>query len=421
MVPIDEPGVTKAVEKIHPSHLPQTDKDLIAKGLQQLVEHSLPSKGHGDVTQCIHGSAQSPAVWLGKLIPELEELASKYHIGNFVAIRGTNQRFFENMPIYVRLGMHLLFYGPDQVKLLEGSKLIQDFLKDISIRQGEIYDSPESVKNIPSFIQTYNIQLDELLEPDIDNYRTFNQFFYRRLKPGVRPVQNMDNPKGFCSMADCRLVVYQTIDLAEKFWIKGDEFSIPTLLDLVPSDPLCETLKGGSLAIFRLAPQDYHRFHSPVDGTLLGVPRDIAGQYYTVNPQAVNEPTFDVFTRNKRSVLLLEHEVLKKPIAIIAIGALMVGSITWTPIKQVKRGDELGHFAYGGSTVVAIFPPGVIRFDDDLVQNSMGVGPTGAKEGSIETLMKVGYSLGMIPDERTDTPGQRESLLSRGVAPHEAV
>ena len=274
-------SIDKAVEKIHPSHLARTDKDDIARGLQQLVDHSLPAKGHGDITQGILGPAESLAPWLGKLIPELEELAKKYHIGNFVVIRATNQRFFEKMPIYVRLGMHLLFYGPEQVKLLEGCKSIQDLLKEVSLRQGEIYDSPESVRNIPSFIETYNLQLDELLEPDIDKYQNFNQFFYRRLRPGVRPVQNADNPKGFCSAADCRLVVYQTIDLAEKFWIKGNEFSISTLLDLAPSDPLCRALSGGSLAIFRLAPQDYHRFHSPVDGTLLGEPRDIVGQYYT--------------------------------------------------------------------------------------------------------------------------------------------
>lgn len=138
-----------------------------------------------------------------------------------------------------------------------------------------------------------------------------------------------------------------------------------------------------------------------------------------MNPQAVNEPKFDVLTRNKRSVLLVEHEFSKKPIAIVAVGALMVGSIIWTSMvcknlwnprsywdifnfalqKQVRRGDELGYFAYGGSTIIAVFPPGVIRFDGDLVRNSMGVGRGGGK-GSIETLMKVGYSLGVVPDKR---------------------
>lgn len=135
-----------------------------------------------------------------------------------------------------------------------------------------------------------------------------------------------------------------------------------------------------------------------------------------MNPQAVNQPNLDVFTRNKRSVLLLEHEVSKQPVAVVAIGALLVGSIVWTHDvrcgccqefctmidtifqKQVKRGDEIGYFAYGGSTLVAVFPPGVIKFDDDLVKNSIGEGPAAAGKEAIETLMKVGYSLGKIPD-----------------------
>ncbi|KAH7885821.1 phosphatidylserine decarboxylase-domain-containing protein [Phlebopus sp. FC_14] len=388
---LHESSLTKPIEKIHHLSLSST-KDDIAHGLVQAVGHT---KSNGDAATGIYGPAHSSLPWLHKLVPELQTLANKYHIGNFVVIRDTNERFFESMPIYARLGMHLLFYGKQQVKLLEGSKHVEDLLREQSTRQGKIYDSHESIKNIPSFIKTYNIQLDELLEPDIHKYNTFNEFFYRKLKDGVRPVQNAEDPNAFCSAADCRLVVYQTVDLAEKFWIKGDEFSIPALLDLDPIDPLCQTFSGGSLAIFRLAPADYHRFHSPVDATVLGKPRDVPGQYYTVNPQAVNEPKLDVLSKNKRSVMLLEHTVSKKPIAFIAVGALLVGSIVWTPADDavVKRGDELGYFAYGGSTIVAVFPPGVIKFDEDLVRNSIGADG----KGSVETLVKVGYSLGRMP------------------------
>ncbi|KAI6149305.1 phosphatidylserine decarboxylase-domain-containing protein [Pisolithus tinctorius] len=398
MSSLEEVEIVKPIENIHPDNLQRVHKEVVIHAFRQLVEHSHPSKGNGDVTTTVHASAHSRVEWLHKVVPELETLAEKYHIGNFVAIRGTNQRFFESMPIYARLGMHLLFYGKEQVKLLEGNKLVEDTLREQSIHQGKIYDSPESAKNIPSFIKMYNIQLDELLEPDIHKYHTFNEFFSRKLKPGARPVENVDKPRGFCSAADCRLVVYQTISLAEKFWIKGDEFSIPSLLGLNPTDPICEALSGGSLAIFRLAPADYHRFHSPVDGRVLTEHRDISGEYYTVNPQAVNEPNLDVFTRNKRSVLLLEHEVSKKPIAIVAVGALLVGSIVWTYSNEIKRGDEVGYFAYGGSTVIAVFPPGLIEFDEDLVLNSTGKSVAANGQGSIETLVRVGYSLGKMPD-----------------------
>lgn len=74
------------------------------------------------------------------------------------------------------------------------------------------------MRNIPSFIETYGIQLDDLLEPDISKYKCFNEFFYRKLKSDARPIQNADDTKGICSAADCRLTVYPSIDFAKQFW-----------------------------------------------------------------------------------------------------------------------------------------------------------------------------------------------------------
>lgn len=74
------------------------------------------------------------------------------------------------------------------------------------------------MKNIPSFIDTYSIQTEELLEPDISNYSCFNDFFFRKLKPDARPVQHEDDANGLCSAADCRLTVYPTAELAKQFW-----------------------------------------------------------------------------------------------------------------------------------------------------------------------------------------------------------
>ncbi|KAF8142104.1 phosphatidylserine decarboxylase-domain-containing protein [Boletus edulis] len=387
--------ITKPIEHVSTtSGLAGADDDDVAAGFAQLVENTHPSQS-GDIMQGIHAAAHSHLPSLHKFVPQLQNLATKYHVGNYVIDRNTGEKFFESMPIYARLGMHLLFCGKQQVKLLEGNKRVDSLLREQSIREGRIYDSPESVKNIPSFIRTYKISLDELLEPDIQHYANFNEFFYRKLKPDARPVENADDPAAFCSAADCRLVVYPTIDLALKFWIKGDEFSVPALLNLEPSDPSCLQFDGGSLAIFRLAPSDYHRFHSPVDATVSGKPSDVPGQYYTVNPQAINETNLDVFSRNKRSVLFLQHTLSGKQIAFVAVGALLVGSINWTVEENatVRRGDELGYFAYGGSTVIAIFPPNV-TFDEDLVQHSAPLSDTTKKIRPMETLVKVGSSLG---------------------------
>lgn len=84
-------------------------------------------------------------------------------------------------------------------------------------------------------------------------------------------------------------------------------------------------------------------------------------------------------------MLLLKHNLTGLPIAFVAIGALLVGSINFTVEEgqQVKRGEELGYFAYGGSTVVAVYAKGLINFDEDLLANS---------KNKLETLMKVSHT-----------------------------
>ncbi|KAI0740541.1 phosphatidylserine decarboxylase-domain-containing protein [Earliella scabrosa] len=382
-----EVAETKPIEKIQLDHLPDAkDPDDIVAALEKLLQMS---EEQDDVKNAMHAPMHMlcdiPLVH--KLIPGLQELANKYHIGNFVIVRETGERIFESMPIYPRLGMHLLFYHGSQFSLFH-TRRVGKILKDLSVRQGRIYDSPESVKSIPSFIETYTISLDDLEEPDITKYKCFNDFFYRKLKPGARPVANESDPTSICSAADCRLAVYPSVSAATEFWIKGNKFSIPSLLGVKRKSEKARMFAGGSVAIFRLAPQDYHRFHSPIDG-VVGEIKDIPGQYYTVNPQAVNQTGFDVFTENKRSVLYMTHSQSGAPIAFVAIGAMLVGGIVWTKGGEkgttVKRGDELGYFAYGGSTIVAIFPRSMMQFDDDLLKNSTT---------PIETLVRVGDSLG---------------------------
>ncbi|KAK0189157.1 hypothetical protein F5146DRAFT_1205431 [Armillaria mellea] len=339
--------------------LPSTTEDNLALTLEALIDSSATNAG--DVTQGVdmHMMHMFRIPWIHKLIPELEKLAAEYHIGNYVVIRATGERVFESMPIYARIGMHLLFYGKGQILLL-GTETVANFLKRLSIKQGKIYDSPQSVASIPSFIKTYSLSLKELLEPDIKKYGCFNDFFSRKLKPDARPVQNAQDPLGICSAADCRLVVYQTFDLAREFWVKGRNFTVPELLNVPPTSDTAITFDGSSMA-----------------------PVNIPGQYYTVNPQAVNQPSFDVFTANPTG----------KKVAFIAIGALLVGSVIWTyggdaddkKSVAVKRGEELGCFKYGGSTIVALFERGLLEFDADLIKNS---------EETLETLVKVGDSVG---------------------------
>lgn len=209
--------------------------------------------------------------------------------------------------------------------------------------------------------------MDEVLLP-LSEFKTFNEFFYRALKPGARPCSAPDDPKVIVSPADCRSVVFNHLDTAQQIWVKGRDFTLQRLLgDAYPED--VERYVGGSLGIFRLAPQDYHRFHIPVDG-VLDEPKVIEGEYYTVNPMAIRS-SLDVYGENVR-VLCPIDSVSHGRVMVICVGAMMVGSTVITRKKgeQVKRAEELGYFKFGGSTLLLLFEPGQMKYDDDLVDNS---------------------------------------------------
>lgn len=230
--------------------------------------------------------------------------------------------------------------------------------------------------------------MSEVLLPT-EEFKNFNEFFYRALKPNSRPCSAPDNPKIIVSPADCRSVVFNTIDDATRIWVKGREFSVERLLgNAYPED--AKRYKGGALGIFRLAPQDYHRFHIPVDG-VMDKPKLIEGEYYTVNPMAIRS-ALDVYGENVRVIVPIDS-VAHGRVMVICVGAMMVGStvITRRAGDNVKRAEELGYFKFGGSTIVLLFEPGKMRFDDDLIDNS---------NGALETLVSLLNTLSLQP--RTD-------------------
>jgi phosphatidylserine decarboxylase len=252
--------------------------------------------------------------------------------------RRANRLTYEQMPSYHRYGMRLLFRGPVQRELLHTSAIINFFARE-TLRLGEAFDEPKSRKHIPTFVKMYQIDLNELLEPNISMYFTFNEFFYRKLKSDARPIDNRDDPTGIVSAADCRLILFDNISEATRVWIKGQQFSLRHLFE---DEKLAQEFDGGSIAVFRLAPADYHRFHSPVKGTIGKHMKKITGTYYTVNPIGIKEK-LDVLTRNQRTVITIKSECFER-VAFVAIGALLVGSVNFTvePYQSVEKGDELG-------------------------------------------------------------------------------
>ena len=248
----------------------------------------------------------------------------------------------ERMSVYVRLGIRLLYRG-----LRNGTmerQRMQRLLRSLSLKQGRKFDSPNSVREIRSFIAFHKLNMDEVLL-GVSDFKNFNEFFYRKLKPSARPCCDVENRSIAVSPADSRCVVFNTTTKATELWIKGREFSIERLI--ARSDPsYANQFEGGGLAVFRLAPQDYHRFHVPVDGTI-GEITAIEGQYYTVNPMAIRS-TLDVYGENVRVIVPIQSPIFGL-VMVVCIGAMMVGStiITVEEGQEVKRTDELGYFKFG--------------------------------------------------------------------------
>ncbi|KAI0891378.1 phosphatidylserine decarboxylase-domain-containing protein [Annulohypoxylon nitens] len=342
-------------------------------------------------------ASQAQRKWYSKVMTKISYGGYKLGANSaniLVQDRLTGQINEEKMSVYVRLGIRLLYKGLKS-KDME-NKRIRKLLKSLSIKQGKKYDDPASKSQILPFIEFHQLDMSEVLQP-VEEFKNFNEFFYRALKPNARPCSAPDNPRIIVSPADCRSVVFNTIDSATSIWIKGREFSIKRLLgDAYPED--ANRYDNGGLGIFRLAPQDYHRFHIPVDG-ILRKPKLIAGEYYTVNPMAIRS-ALDVYGENVRVLCPIDTELFGR-VMVICVGAMMVGStvITRNEGEEVKRAEELGYFKFGGSTIVTLFEPGKMVFDADLVDNS---------SSALETLIRAGMSVGHSPQVSQFAPDMRK-------------
>jgi phosphatidylserine decarboxylase len=229
------------------------------------------------------------------------------------------------------------------------------------------------------FVTDYNVDVSEFAKSPFD-FKTFNQFFYRALKPESRPIAQ---GAGVAVMpADGRHLAFPDVDAAQGFYVKGAKFSMAELLG---DEALAKRFSRGSMLISRLCPSDYHRFHFPASG-IPSEPKLINGSLYSVSPIALRR-NIKYLVMNKRVLTLIETPEFGS-IAMIEVGATNVGSIveTFTPKQAVVKGVEKGLFAFGGSCVITLFCEGRMLFDADLVAQSAQ---------NIETYARMGDHLGI--------------------------
>lgn len=244
----------------------------------------------------------------------------------------------------------------------------------ISRAAGRFCDSFLSAKLIPSFIEKAGIDLTEY---ESGYYRSFNDFFTRKIKTDARPV--IMDPDVLVSPCDSKLTVYK-INNNSRFRIKGGEYSVASFLRC---KKLAERYIGGWFMIFRLDVSDYHRYMY-VDNGYKSKNIHINGVYHTVNPVALEKA--DIYKENTREYTVLYTENFGKIIQ-AEVGAMLVGKISNHHQKhKFIRGEEKGMFEYGGSTVVLIIPPDTVIPDSDIFKNT--------KDG-FETVVKMGERIGI--------------------------
>ena len=249
--------------------------------------------------------------------------------------------------------------------------------KFLSSFYGRLMDKPGSSDRIKDFVKELQIDMEEA-EKSIEDYTSFNDFFYRKLKKEARQIK-----EGLISPGDGKLLAFENINQVHHFFIKGRKFNLKEFLS---NEHLASKFQNCSLLILRLAPNDYHRYHFPYDG-IPSTMTKIKGSYLSVSPYALASNFTKVFCENKREYCILKTET-KGDILIAPVGATMVGSITetYTSDKEVKKGDEMGYFAFGGSTIVLLVEKNNFSIDEDLIKNT---------KNKIETFVKMGDKIGM--------------------------
>lgn len=206
-------------------------------------------------------------------------------------------------------------------------------------------------KYVISFFVTNNkIDLKEAVRKKPADYHTFNDFFTRTLEDNARPI--CSEAASICSPADGTIYLIENVQESNEFIVKGMRFNLAKFLG---NETVAKNYYGGTLLVIYLSPADYHRFHAPFESQVQAAPQRIKGNYESVNPCIFK--WFQPLTENERQLLML-HSPHSVPVAFVAVGALCVGRISFTYQQlALSKGQEMGYFSFGGSTVVLLFPP----------------------------------------------------------------
>ena len=241
--------------------------------------------------------------------------------------------------------------------------------------RGKFMDSPESVKIIEEWLSDNTLKNEDFILPE-EGFKSFNEFFIRDLKPGTRPIDDATDDAILVSPADGIInMIANELELNTEIPTKGRmTMSLNSLLD---NSKYAEKFVGGSAMAVFLMPDNYHHYHSPTTGKIIESNENVGNRLFGMpdmldminNGNPGYNKDYSVFEDFKHGYFIIETSNYGL-IAMIPIGLQTVGSVVFEDgyqkinsdnPKHVYKGEKLGHFKYGGSTVLLIFEKGKLN------------------------------------------------------------
>ena len=213
-------------------------------------------------------------------------------------------------------------------------------------------------------------KLDEFIIPDRSalhwGWASFNDYFHRQIKPECRPIAEPNNRKVIVSANDGTVFWYQCkVNALDTFWLKGEPYSLSNMFN---NSAYTESFVGGDVFQSFLSGADYHRWRSPIDGVVQHA-EVVDGLMFSELKSAGRDKTAGTYSQryeasvNTRGLVFIKSDdPVIGMVCVMPIGITEISSVTIQVQKgdQVKKGDELGYFSYGGSSMCLVFQPGAI-------------------------------------------------------------
>ena len=258
---------------------------------------------------------------------------------------------------------------------------LTNWLKDFIHQRGVFMDHTASWNEDVKRSWYKHVNMNDYIIP-AQNFTTFNEFFTRHVKPDLRPIDR--NLTSVISPADGYVwVTNNNVTSGSNFQLKADNLAAEELLGY--SKWFSNYINGGTAIINFLSATDFHRFWSPVTGKILAL-EQLGGLYVANgNPCCVGD--------HRRAYFVIDTGTTI--VSMVAIGMYDISSIIFNTTnaivgRQITKGDELGHFQYGGSEIITLFEPNVLTVDKDVATSG------GTKK-------KVGQRIGSIPNNNKHT------------------